>query len=219
VVGFLLFISLIKIVFGSPIVADSNFFGLTMPFFFAGGYVFTSTIFSELHKSNRGYLFLTLPASALEKLLASWLITSVLYVIASIFIIFLMNVILKVFSGNVMPLFNLFQPSLLKSYAVYLVTQPVFLLGAIYFRGVNFLKTTLALFVIVFIVSIYSTVAARLIVVHNFSNIHAFDGNMPDNLMNFFENIFAPTIKIIFWYCLAPFFMVVSYFRLKEREV
>lgn len=219
VVGFLLVITLIKVMFGSPFVVDNKFFGLVMPFFFAGGYVFTSTIFSELRSSNQGYLFLTLPASTFEKLVVSWLITSLLYVLASIFIMFIMNVILNVFSGHAVPLFNLFQSSMLKSYAVYIVTQPVFLLGAIYFRRVNFLKTMLSLFAIAVIISIYSSVAARIIVIHKFSSFQAFDGDMPDNLRNFFENIFAPTIKIIFWYCLAPFFLVVSYFRLKEREV
>jgi len=222
VVGLIVFILSMSVIFRNTGLESSAFFGLVMPFFFAGGYVFTSTIFSELKTSHRGYLYLTLPASTLEKLLVSWLITSVLYIAASIVVMFVINLLLMtvaiIFSSNPVPLFNLFDPSVLKVYAIYLVTQSVFVLGAIYFRSVNFLKTILSLFVIILIIAIYSSLAARLIVFHNFYSMH-FGDDLPESMKDFFVNIFAPAMKVLFWYCLAPFFLIVSYFRLKEREV
>jgi hypothetical protein len=137
-------------------------------------------------------------------------------------VMFSINIILKsivaVFSTNQVPVINLFDPSILRMYALYMVTQSVFLLGAIYFRRVNFLKTVLSLFAICIVIAIYSSLTARLIVFHNFQSIH-FDNSMPENWQNFFENTFAPVINALFWYCLAPFFFVVSYFSLKERQV
>ncbi len=222
VAGLMIFILSMTVIFGHRPLESGAFFGLIMPFFFAGGYVFTSTIFSELRSSHRGYLYLTLPASTLEKLIVSWFISSILYVAAGIVIMFLINLFLMavsvIFSASQVPLFNLFDHSALIMYAVYMVTQSVFVLGAVYFRGANFLKTLLSLFVISFIIAIYTSLAARLIVFHNFYSIH-FDNNMPETWQNFFAYTFAPVIKALFWYCLAPFFLVVSYFRLKERQV
>ncbi len=220
--GFIVFVLSMKAIFGQIVLGNDTFYGLVMPFFFIGGYVFTSNIFSELRTSQRGYLYLTLPASTLEKLIVSWFITSVLYVAASIVVIFSINIILKsvvaIFSANQVPIINLFSPSVLIMFAVYIVTQSVFLLGAIYFRRVNFFKTLLSLFVIIIVIAMYTSLTARLIVFHNFQSIH-FDNNMPENWQNFFENIFAPVINAMFWYCFAPFFLIVSYFSLKERQV
>ena len=210
-----------RVIFGHEALESLTFLGVIMPYFFAGGYVFTSTIFSELRTSHRGYLYLTLPASTFEKLAVSWFITSVLYVIAAIIVMFAINALLMIvaiaFSSSHVPLFNLFDPSILKTYAVYMVTQPIFILGAIYFRRVNFLKTLLSLFVIGIAISIYTSLAARLIIFPDFDGMQF--GNMPENCLDFFENTFAPIITNLFWFCTAPFFLIVSYFRLKERQV
>jgi hypothetical protein len=222
ITGVLTFILSLVVIFGSDPVYFNLFFGLTLPFLFLGGYIFTSTIFSELRTSHRGYLFLTLPASTLEKLLVSWLISSIMYMIVSIIALFVINVLIigvaLIFNAHPVTLFNLFDPDLLKIYGIFLVTQPIFLLGAIYFRGANFLKTLLALFVLQLIISFYTAIAARLIVFHDFSSIH-FDNNSPEGIKTFIENTFVPVVKVLFWYCMAPFFLVVSYFRLKERQV
>jgi hypothetical protein len=222
VAGLVVFILTMRVIFGQPALDSRTFLGVIMPYFFAGGYVFTSTIFSELRTAHRGYLYLTLPASTFEKLTVSWFISSVLYVIAAIAVLFFINVLLMavaiIFSANHVPLFNLFDPSILRIYAVYMVTQPVFVLGAIYFRRVNFLKTLLSLFAVGIAIAIYTSLAARLIVFHNFNSIQ-FGNYIPENMQDFFQNTFAPTVTNLFWYCLAPFFLVVSYFRLKERQV
>lgn len=222
VAGLLTFILSMRVIFGGTDLDSLTFFGNIMPYFFAGGFVFTSTIFSELRTAHRGYLYLTLPASTLEKLTVSWFVSSVMYVLAAIVMMFVINVLLMavaaIFTASHVPVFQLFDPSILKTYAVYMVTQPIFILGAIYFRRVNFLKTLLSLFVIGIVIAIYTGLAARLIVFHNFSSIH-FGNDMPESWQDFFQNTFAPVVKYLFWCFLAPFFLVVSYFRLKERQV
>lgn len=221
VVGVITFILSIRVITESNALSMAGFTGLALPIFFIGGYIFTSTIFSELRTSHRGYLYLTLPASAFEKLLVAWFISSILYVVASIVAFYVINLLLILvgFSTNSqpVPLFNFIDTWMLKIYAIYIVTQSVFLLGAIYFRGVNFLKTLLALFVISLGLSIFSALLTRLIVFQGFSI--QFSNNMPDGIEGFIGDIFIPTVKILFWYIMAPFFLVVSYYRLKERQV
>lgn len=222
VVGVITFILSIRIITESNALSMAGFTGLALPIFFIGGYIFTSTIFSELRTSHRGYLYLTLPASTLEKLVVAWFISSVLYIIAAIVVFYFINLLLMLVAfltnGEPVQLFNFFDPWMLKIYAIYIVTQSVFLLGAIYFRGVNFLKTLLTLFVISLVLSIFSAILTRLIVFPGFGNFQ-FSNNMPDGIEGFIGDVFVPTVKILFWYVMAPFFLVVSYYRLKERQV
>ena len=221
--GILVFILSMTIIFGHQTLYSNVFFGTIFPSFFIMGYIFTSTIYSDLRSTQRGYLFMILPASTLEKLFVPWIISSILYIIAAIIAMFLINLLLIgisiLFSANLVQLFNPLAPELLKIYAIYLVTQSVFILGALYFRKNHFLKTILALFIICSIISFYVGIVARLIVFHNFSNFSFDNNNMPDNLQNFFVNTFTPVIKVLFWGFLAPFFLLVSYFRLREKEV
>lgn len=222
VIGVISFILSIRVISESNALSMAGFTGLALPIFFVGGYIFTSTIFSELRTSHRGYLYLTLPASTLEKLVVAWFISSILYIIASIVAFYVINLLLILVglqtNGAPIQLFNFFDIWMLKIYAVYIVTQSIFLLGAIYFRGVNFLKTLLALFVIGVAIALFSALLTRLIVFPGFGNFQ-FSNNMPDGIEGFIGDIFIPTVKILFWYIMAPFFLVVSYYRLKERQV
>ena len=221
--GILVFILSMTTIFGHGTLTSNAFFGNIFPSFFLMGYIFTSTIYSELRSPQRGYLFMILPASTLEKLFVPWIISSVLYIIAAVCSIFMINILLIIisalFSTNLVQLFNPLAPDLLKIYAVYFVTQSVFVLGAIYFHRYHFLKTILSLFIICLITSFYVGIIVRLMVFHNFHNISFDNYNMPENVQNFFAYSFTPVIKVLFWGFLAPFFLVVSYFRLREKEV
>lgn len=223
VTGILIFILSMTIIFGHVNMSSNIFYGTIMPYFFIMGYIFTSNIYSELRHPQRGYQYLILPASTLEKLMIPWLISSILYVLTSIIALFIINTILIICSGliggNHVPLFNPFALDVLKMFAVYMVTQPIFVLGAIYFRKNNFLKTILALFLIGFIIVLYVGISASLIINHDLHGMNFGNNDIPDNVQFFFVNKFTPVVKVIFWGFLAPFFLLISYFRLKEREV
>jgi hypothetical protein len=220
VVGLIVFILSMSLVFGSDTLSSKGFFHLTMPFLFIGGYIFTSTIFSELRTPDRSYLYLTLPASTFEKLIVSWFITSVLYIIVSLVVMYVINILLMIvavaFTTKVVPLFNLFETSSLRQYGIYIVTQSVFFLGAIYFRRTNFLKTLLSIFLLQVIILIYTSLVARMIVFHNLQSMNF--GNLFIG-KDFTGETITLVAKILFWYCMTPFFLLVSYFRLKERQV
>lgn len=200
-------------------------FSTVMPFFFLGGLIFTSSSFKELHDPKTSYNFLTFPISTFEKLFGIWLSTSVLFSIASIATIFIINILVSILSSQLfdfrLHIDNIFVPELFLGVGKYIVIQSIFLLGAIYFRKNNFLKTILAISVIFIAFAILTGLAGR-IMFNDFIGPHTFNFNN-NNVSIEHQSMFSDTIPQIlnftFWYLLTPFFLVVSYFRLKERQI
>ena len=221
ITGFVMFVGTLNLIFDVENLDAESIFGFVLPVFFIGGFIFTSMIFSELHSPHRGYLYLMLPASALEKLVSAWLVTSVLYVLFASCIIWLINLyfifIAEVFTTKYVELVNLFSFDILKIFGIYMVFQSIFFLGAVYFRKINFLKTILSGFVFVVIITVYSGLLSKLLFGSaSFDNKTALDISS----MNYTaEHVLKPLAEYLFWFALAPFFLIVSYFRLKERQV
>ena len=120
---------------------------------FAVGTITTSRAFADLHGRATSTAFLLLPATALEKTVARLLMgTAVLigYLLLFTTALSLLVEILKlaVFGGENV-LFSPFDPVVWSVVPHYLVVQALFFLGAAWFRRLNFIKTLLALVVIV----------------------------------------------------------------------
>ncbi|TXK31553.1 hypothetical protein FVR03_19670 [Pontibacter qinzhouensis] len=185
--------------------------------FSLSGYVFTSMVFKEMNSSKTSYAFLTLPVSKLEKLVGAWLVSAPVFVV----LYGLMILLLAFFSSmlaqqpEVFP--SLFDHNVWVCVKVYLVTQSIFFLGACTFNGNNFLKTLLALLVFAFIIGLYSTMLGYLL--FNSEGQVVNEQTMNPVLKDNFTFIFTKIIPFIFWYLLAPFMLVVSYFKLQERQV
>lgn len=187
---------------------------------FVGGYIFTSNIFNELQSPVKSHYYLTLPARAEEKLIAAWLISSVFFVIVSLAIMFLISFIISgilalLFNGG-LQLFNPFTKAAMTTTGVYLVTQTIFLLGSVYFRKFNFLKTLLSVFLVYITLFVWILIMIFLVIrPQDMVFAGAFDIDID------FQKALAKSeiISFIFWYVIGPFFLIVSYFRLKERQV
>ncbi|MCK5823723.1 MAG: hypothetical protein KAG95_06945 [Bacteroidales bacterium] len=200
-------------------------FSTVMPFFFLGGLIFTSSSFKELHDPKTSYSFLTFPISTFEKLSGIWLSTSVLFSIVSIVIIYIINILASVLFSQLfnfqLHIDNIFTLQLFSEVGKYIVIQSIFLLGAIYFRKNNFLKTILAISVIFIVFAILTGLAGRImfndfIIPHNFN----FNSNgVSIEHQSMFSNTIPQILNFTFWYLLTPFFLIVSYFRLKERQI
>jgi len=221
ITGFLMFTGTMSIVFGNNAMNEQSMLGMILPTLILAGFISTSLVFSELNSPHKGYLYLTLPASAFEKLISSWLVTSVFHVIFSIALLSILNIyymlIAAAFTSLSVPLVNVFSVAVLKPFGIYMVVQSIFFLGAIYFRKVNFLKTILAGFVFIMIISIYTGILGKFLF-----DQFAIDDKMMNHSIELkfsFENQIVPIAKFLFWFALAPFFITVSYFRLKERQV
>lgn len=218
--GVLVIINFLTIYFGGN-VEPELIISLSFVMMFMGGYIFTSIGFNELHSQDKAYQYLTLPATTLEKLVSVWLLTSIIYVLMSLVLLGLLVIICNLFAlfvgSSSVSFGTLMSFPIWKIIWIFLVTQSIFLLGSCYFRKNNFLKTLLALFVIGFILGIYGTINGFIFVGSEFQGIS--NDQMNGAMTEFMENTFPKIIAFLFNYLLAPFFYVVSYYVLKERQV
>jgi hypothetical protein len=194
-----------------------NMIPLYLVVFFISGFIFTSRVFSELNTPQRSYFFLTLPVSTFEKVLGSWILCSPIY---SLFYLAIVSVIFffsALIAQQPIAFVEIFRAGTFHTIGAYMVIQTVFFLGACAFRNYNFVKTLFTLFIIAVGLAAFSATVGGLLFYGHFKgdfNDDAMGGDFPDTA----EYIFTKVIPFIFWYLLGPFLLIVSYFKLKERQ-
>ncbi len=224
-IGILLFINIISILGSREVLVPIVFYPLML---FIGGYIVTSVAFNDLHHPQRSYVYLTLPASNLEKFLSKLLLTTLGYVLGTLVLYFLFSVLMSLinvtFFGHGYPLFNPFDEVVWTTIGIYVITQSIFLLGAAFFRKNAFLKTVFTLFILQIALSLFVGLLARILFWKYFSGWEfGFDDmiisshGLEQSLENFFIG-FGHLMKFVFFYLLAPFLWFVTYFQLKETE-
>jgi hypothetical protein len=205
---------------------------------FLGGFLFSSSVFKEMHQQGSGPFYLTLPGTTFEKLLSKLLVTSVGY--AAAILIFmtgasaLSELLNRAVFGAGHTWFNPFSGATLTSAAHYLVWQSLFLLGSVWFRKVVFLKIILAEVVVAIGLGITAAIILRLVFWGFFSAGHLRPemmqmfsqgfGNFTVNgqvaeAFNRGSQVFLTIVRVLFWGALAPVCWVAAYFRLRETEV
>ena len=113
----------------------------------------TSKIFKNLHNKSSNLAFLTLPVSSFEKWLSAWLLTGPLLALGFISLYFILVVVLSLSLGHLEFIDLFLTRGILKMIIQYLYLQPLFLIGAIYFRKNQFAKTWLFVFIGGFIIA------------------------------------------------------------------
>lgn len=186
---------------------------------FLFGIIITSGAFKELGSKNKGWFYLMLPANPLEKLLSSWLITSVGYAAIASLLLVVSSLVTSAFTallfGGGLYVINPLEPHFLELLLHYCIIQSVFFLGAIYFKKHNFLRTILALIILFFAFVIVVEIISQGIF-HTWS----FSGDQFEiNDNTILGRDLLAVIKTVYYALIVPFFLTVSYFRLKEREV
>jgi len=207
------------------------FYPLTL---FIGGFIFTSLSFNELYQEQSRTFYLTIPASTLEKFISKMLITSVGYVIVSLILYFLFSLIVfsltTLFFRLAHTIFNPFHQTNWLCIRIYLITQSIFLFGAVYFKKNSLIKTILSIFIILILYILFFNGIVFLIYkitsINNqiyfsfdlFNILFKKSTNLPP-IINNIKNIINYGNKIIFWFLLAPLLWTVTFFHLKEIEV
>jgi hypothetical protein len=205
---------------------------------FLGGFLFSSGAFKEMHQQGSGPFYLTLPGTTLEKLLSKLLVTSAGYAAAILLFMTGASALSELLNRAVFAAghtwFNPFSAANLKSAAVYLVFQSLFLLGSVWFRKVVFLKILLAENIVVIGLAIIAAITFRLVFWGLFSGGHLRPevlqmfsqgfGNVVVNgrvaeAFNHGSQVFLTILRVLFWGAFAPFCWVAAYFRLRETEV
>jgi hypothetical protein len=184
-----------------------------------GGLILTSAIFNELQLKESASQILTLPATSAEKLCSAWVVSYLLFTILAFITIALVLGLTTISAGLILEdsslgmvdsNFNDFTNFAL----TYLVFNSIFLLGAVYFKGKNFLKTGACIVLFTFGFTVLIITIANLIAIENFSM----------NLSSFlFFSSGTPALvllsQLIVDIPIATLFIILSYYRLKNRQV
>jgi len=205
-------------------------------FLFISGFIFAAQTFKVFSFTPGGMHYLLIPATHLEKLTITILL-STFYFFLMILITYSIGAILGTTIGNIFfdlhnPVqFALFQSSpnylvngnaihsnsgLLNTFITFAGIQSIFMLGSVYFKRNAVGRTFLSIILICIVLVIFEVLLLKA----TFGTYHL-DGQMinltfseGENLSHWFE-IAGNIIK----YSLIPFFWVVTYFRLTEKEV
>jgi len=216
---------------------------------FLVGCFYASTIFSELGSKSRAIQYLSIPASHLEKLLCGILFGVVLFFIAFTIVFYIVdipmvslanrvivnehqhwpNTVLPIGSVGVLNFWDTqWAPIIDRKYHLFLVAyfaiQSSFLLGSVYFARWSFIKTVVSLLVfwVIFVLYAQKGIAE-----------HLPDGWHPQDLMRWTNNtdnrmpasmVTLPDtmeriLVFLMQYSIPPIFWIITYFRLKEKEV
>jgi hypothetical protein len=179
-------------------------------FYTAGGLVITSSLFNELHSPATAFLNLTLPATAFEKLFSAWLISAVLFTLVTLTGYFLLHLAIQLTTMAIVPsfpqiqLFNPFEPEMFEDIFTYVFYNSLFLLGAVYFKKLNFIKTLLSIILFVFVMGIIAGILSLF---------------QPDNTLVFSLGELNPAITYSVLTAIMLLFLFLNYIRLKNRQV
>ncbi|MEL6923296.1 MAG: hypothetical protein AAFO94_04545 [Bacteroidota bacterium] len=189
-----------------------------------GGFIYASVTFNELHTKDQRHVFLSLPASAFEKLLSKLLLSTLGFALVMTLSYWLYTLVINAVADGWLGIelqdFTPFEKEMWLAIKLFLVLQSVFLLGSVYFDNYAFMKTVGTLLVVALVLALITYLLANVFLAKHFEGWSFRPRNVvpSEALRSFMEGPFTKVIKFIFWYLLAPFLWVVAYFKLKERE-
>lgn len=206
--------------------------------FIGGGIVMASVVFNYFGTNASGAGYLTLPASAFEKWLCGVLIAGVLF--TAIFLGFFRLIdtlfVNTYHNPGVAHLMDSGKPEIFpfdgrlprQAYGIFLNFAGAMMLGSLYFNKAGFIKTALALFVIIVAIFILNNLTARLF----YNNL---DGAMPfsditlklntPNSNSYQLQMFrlppdaANAFTFLWNYVLPAVLWITAFIRLKEKEI
>lgn len=192
---------------------------------FAVGTFYASQYFSDLGSREKGSHFLLVPASHFEKLLCSLFFTVILFPLLLIACFYLVDVIMVAIAnsfsanrpnGGKSTVANIFEVALINfnsQRAIYLLPFSIsiaslFLLGSVYFKKYNFIKTIITGFVVCLLFFFLVYVITQHI--------------LPEKADDYYFSKIAhwfPTFVQVLAYAVAPLSWIATYKVLKGKQV
>jgi hypothetical protein len=209
------------------------------------GCIYASLVFSDLSDGPKAITYLLVPASLFEKLLSTILYGVIIYFICYTLIFYVVDfTMVKVSNGIVSAraehdhsityhakeVANVFVPKhfaseneLVYFLLGYFAIQSIFLLGSVYFEKFQFIKTLVGGLIVFLVLVFFVHKVLGSFMPHGgffkpFTVYRVFDatkGELSVQLPGWLNSILLFLIK----YALAPCLWIVTYFRLKEKEV
>ncbi len=211
------------------------------------GCLYASTIFAEFDSKAKAIAWLSVPASALEKLLCGLLFGVVVFFVVYNVVFYLVDIPMvrltneliarqhRVWPGgySVGPskIYNVFtgkgDDPMDQRYHLYLLSylaiQAAFVLGSIYFTRYAFIKTAVALLLFVLFFTIFQSRIIERALPGGFRRGPFFDWIKGDGTLNVKIIRISPLIEtalgFLLLYGIPPVFWITTYFRIKEKEV
>ncbi|MBT4287510.1 MAG: hypothetical protein HOD92_09225 [Deltaproteobacteria bacterium] len=186
-----------------------------------GGYLLTASAFKTLHQRNQVGFYLSLPASILEKFISRLLLTSVGYIAGLSLLFFVFSVLAaglsNLLSDNTLPVFNPLNQENLELMALYLITQSLFLVGAIQFKSMHFIKTVATTWFTIMILIIFTAFILWLIF-DTTLNTQQFDFSRIDINLSSLGSV-TTVLEYLFYFGFAPFCWLMAFLKLRKYEV
>ena len=201
---------------------------------YLSGTVFASVSFSMLASKDKGIYWLSVPATHLEKLICTIFYSTIVFTIVYTLIFLLVQTIsvslvqeyIKSIPGGSYTPANVFANGAdsIIAYFIYgyFAVQALYLLGSVYFPRYSFIVTSVAGAFIMFVFIYYLSRVHDNLLGHVSWNIVSV--RKPDTQNDgYFLYSISPTLADTFKYAIrfawAPLFWIVTWFRLKEKEI
>ena len=210
---------------------------------FIAGIFYAARFFKEIHSPSNGVAYFMIPATQLEKLIVGIIMTTfyyfammiITYVIGNLLGTALYNFIINFdFLKQFLPFFidRGYSPLRWKMFEVisgfpvtfgansityvalwfllFILIQSIYLLGGLYFKRNQPFVTTFSIVAFLILQSTYTSLLIKLCVI----------GNITDDIINI-TSIDKISEYVLYgsYYLLIPFFWIVSYFRLTEKQI
>jgi hypothetical protein len=228
--GLMVLVFLLFYIAGRPVYSEEA----TLVMFFIGlyvmGFVFASGIFGALGDRPRGIYWMTVPATHLEKLVCGIFYCTVMFTLvytACFLAVQQLTFALIKLNPNyrVMYMGSWDVPMKFAAY-FFFPLQALYLMGSVYFERYNFVKTTLAGLTVILLFMGYAHLMYRLFL-PEYSSLFSATSFMvnraasDDNVAKIYQ--LSPWIDevaiFLMKYLWIPVFWIVTYFRLKEKEI
>jgi hypothetical protein len=188
--------------------------------------------FTSMHNKEKGYSYLLLPASHLEKCISKILITTVGYTVLILAGYFLFSLIASgitvLFFGAAHGVFNPFTRQVWQYVGMFAVANSVVLFSASFFKKLSLLKLILSINGLALVLALVAALSVRLMfwkffggfgldVSSEFFDSLSFTTGY-DNLVAFGKGLYT-SVKIFGCYIMPPLFWFLTYLRIREKEV
>ncbi len=209
---------------GLPLIKLDGFYIVGLLFV---GYLISGTAFTDLRNKEKTMFYLCLPVSVAVKFASVLLLCSAGVLISYTAVFYLFNSFAfligdSLFSLNVQ-FIDITNKDIVKYIGIYILTQPLFLIGAGSFKRVPAIITVAILFIVMIILFIYSSILDNFLLNDIFTNagnnLKGFSPNYSINFlpMYFKGNLFFIISEYIVKFIIPVALWYVTYLKLKNK--
>lgn len=186
-----------------------------------GGGLFTSQLYADLHHPQERYFTLTLPVSAMERFLSRWLLGAPLFWLLAVVFMYVLQfcaaLITEPLTGLRAQPFAFTQATLFTS-AAFFVGQALMMLGAVWFRSMQFAKTILTGLILWLSYTVLAVLVTKLVFFDYFESIWSLESEVRFSI-HFPDFLLSETFGKAAALLLYLWLLFLSYSCLRDHEV